>query len=257
MMKKITFYFCLVIMSIMSQAAFAVPAVPWPVEKIQPDGTKISVYIRGDEKVHWFESLDGYTLMYDSNKYLAYAEQDAKGSLVPSKVRLSKSNAPKSLQKGLRYSAEQVNTLQQIWGVDKGPQKAFLGSKKVFMVLMDFSDRQMVKSQADFDALMNQVGYTAGGAKGSVRDFYLENSYNQLTLEVTVAGPYRADYPAAHYPGLGNGYSGRALANEAVNKADADGVDFSEFAVNGLVETFHVIFAGYGAETGLSSSQYI
>jgi hypothetical protein len=147
MTKRLSLILLLGIVCAVTHNSWAVPAVPWPVEKVQPDGTKVTVYLRGDEKVNWFESLDGYTLMYDSNKYLVYAEQDAKGSLVPSKVRLSKSNAPKSLQKGLRYSAEQVNTLQQIWGIDKGPQKAFLGSKKVFMVLMDFSDRQMVKSQ--------------------------------------------------------------------------------------------------------------
>ena len=61
-MKNYFLFLALLFVSIRS--LLAVPAVPWPIEKAQPDGTKISVYLKGDEKVHWMESDDGYTLMY-------------------------------------------------------------------------------------------------------------------------------------------------------------------------------------------------
>ena len=57
---------------------FAVPAEPWAVEKVQPDGTKISIYLKGDEKVNWMESEDGYSLMYDAQQYVVYWGQNLK-----------------------------------------------------------------------------------------------------------------------------------------------------------------------------------
>lgn len=223
----------------------AVSAVPWAVEKVQPDGTKITVRLRGDENLHWIESLDGYTLMYDTQKFLVYADKDAQGNLVPTGVKFGIEAAPAFLQKGLRYSAAQANTLSTIKKITTAdaPQKAAVGQKKVLAVLVDFVDRPMIKTTAEFDALMNQVGYNTGGAKGSVKDFYLENSYGQLDLEVTVVGPYSAPNTTAYYAS-----NQREFANFAVDAADAD-VDYADFAVDGIVETFHIIFAGYGDES--------
>ena len=116
MRKKFTLIFFGLLFTLIGQEAFAVPAVPWPVEKVQPDGKKITVYLRGDEKVHWMESLDGYTLTYDSQKYLVYAEQDQKGNLVPSKVKPGE-KIPSNIKKGLRYSPSQVDMLLQIWKI--------------------------------------------------------------------------------------------------------------------------------------------
>jgi len=68
----------LAILSVSVSSLFAVPAVPWAVEKVQPDGTVITVYLKGDEKINWMESEDGYTLVYDSLNYVVYAQKDLK-----------------------------------------------------------------------------------------------------------------------------------------------------------------------------------
>ncbi|GHT75108.1 hypothetical protein AGMMS50262_09480 [Bacteroidia bacterium] len=244
MAKKITFYLLICVMSIVSQAVFAVPAVPWPVEKVQPDGKKVSVYLRGDEKVHWLESLDGYTLMYDAQKYVVYAEQDGQGNLVPSKTQLGKGTPAKAIEKGLRYSQSQIAQLQQIWKIteDGKQQKAFLGEKKALCVLVGFTNKPFTKTIDEFTDLMNQVGYTTGGAKGSVKDFYLENSYGKLDLTVTVVGTYSAPNTTSYYAS-----HQREFALFALDAADPD-VDYNDFAVDGKLETFHIIFAGYGDE---------
>jgi M6 family metalloprotease-like protein len=243
MRKKFTFIFFGLLFVWIGQEAFAVPAVPWPVEKVQPDGKKITVYLRGDEKVHWMESLDGYTLMYDSQKYVVYAEQDRQGNLIPSKVKPGE-KLPSNIKKGLRYSPSQVDMLSQIRKVteDGIAQKAFIGQKKALCVLVGFSNRTFQKTIPEFEALMNQVGYSAGGAKGSVKDFYLENSYGQLELTVTVVGTYTAPNTTAYYA-----TRQREFAQFAIDAANPD-VDYNEFAVDGKLETFHIIFAGYGDE---------
>jgi M6 family metalloprotease-like protein len=253
MKKNLQIFLLMSIMFVIAHVTFAVPAVPWPIEKTQPDGTKITVYLRGDEKVHWMESLDGYSLMYDAQKFVVYAEQDSDGNMVPSKVRLGGANlrsATDNLKKDLRYSKSQMQAFEQIWEVteEAGPQKAgaTMGNRKALCVLMGFSDRPFAKLNAEFETLFNQVGlYPAdNSSKGSVRDFYLENSYNKLDLTVTIVGPYAATNTCSYY---GSDSHYREFATAAINAADAD-VDFNDFADNGVLETFHILFAGYGDE---------
>jgi M6 family metalloprotease-like protein len=138
----------------------------------------------------------------------------------------------------------------QIWDMEKfynSPSETralVTGTKKVLCVLASFSNKAMNKTQEQFDNLCNQVGYTTGGNKGSVADFYKENSYNQMTLEVTVVGPVTLSNTLEYYAPEGQW---RAFAKAVAVAADPL-VDFSQFAVSGRVPTFHIIFAGYGDE---------
>ncbi|MDR1526067.1 MAG: M6 family metalloprotease domain-containing protein [Dysgonamonadaceae bacterium] len=269
MVKKVAFLLLIGFLLVTTSPVSAVPAVPWPVEKIQPDGSKISVYLRGDEKVHWMESPDGYTLMYGAGKYIVYAEQDAQGNLVPSKVKFgSQSAQTEGLKKGLRYSPAQVQALKEIWTVvsdagdaplrSSGPQKvgSTTGQRKALCVLMGFKDRPFGKSREEFEALFNQLNYYPpnGSAKGSVRDFFKENSYGQLDFTVTIAGPYIADYDMSHYVGQSNDAGYHWFAKEAAEKAAAE-LNLNEFADNGVLETFHILFAGYGDEAIVDGKQ--
>jgi M6 family metalloprotease-like protein len=244
----------------------AAPAEPAPVRRVQPDGTEIVIRQRGDEQVHWMETLDGYTLLYDSDRYVAYAVADADGNLVASRMRYrgetsgAQAPAPEeggaSLQKGLRYSPAQVAVLRQAWADTRPaqPQRAAIppvtGEKKALCVLMQYPDMPLVKTRQDFENLLNQEGYSVDGAIGSVRDFYLENSYGQMTLNVTVVGPYTAAHNHDDYGDRSGRYGGADLAQEAITAACNDGVALHEFAnaADNRLETFHMIFAGHGSE---------
>jgi len=256
MFKKISLWLFTYLFFFLGNDLLAVPAVPWAVEKIQPDGSKISVYIRGDEKVHWFESVDGYTLMYDAQKYLVYAQTDSQGNMVPSNTKFKSGVKPAAnIAKGLTYSKAQVNTMKQIWEMtdEATIQRSSVGDVNALCVLAAFANKAFVRTPEEFDALMNQVGYSTGGAKGSVRDYYLENSYGLVTLHVTVVGPVTVSHNTSYY-GESSTYgdpSGRryqVFAREVIDLIDPT-VDFSQFAnASGLVENFHIIFAGYGDE---------
>ena len=231
----------------------AVPAVPWQVEKKQPDGSIISVYLRGDEKVHWMESEDGYTLMYDAEGYIVYADQDVNKNMIPSSKKFSKtSSAPNGVAKGLSYSPEQLKALHRIWKItnNDAPKQAgvTVGSRKALCVMMEFPDKPFIKEKEEFEILFNQVGLYNSTTKGSVRDFYRENSYGQLDLTVTVAGPYTTEYNLDYYVSQKENEGYKIFAKEAAEKAFADNIDFTEFADNGVLETFHILFAGYGDE---------
>ena len=256
MNKKTTLLMFACFLFFLGHDVFAVPAVPWPVDKTQPDGTKITVYIRGDEKVHWMESLDGYTLMYDAEKYIVYAEQDAGKNMVPSNKKFTKiSTPPSGIAKGLFYSEEQVRMMEQIWEMveDDTPQRASpKGSRKGLCILMGFSNRPFSKSTDELETLFNQVGLYPGdnSSKGSVRDFFNENSYGELDFTITIAGPYNVPNTTSYYA-----TREQTFAALAINAAFNDGVDLMEFAneeVNGYgthtLESFHILFAGYGDE---------
>ena len=248
-------YFLVIAFLFISMSSlFAVPAVPWLVEKTQPDGTKISVYLKGDEKVHWMESADGYTLLYDAQKYVVYARQDEQGNLTPSTIKFGGTEKPSAdIQKGLHYSPSQINTMMSIWKMtdDAQVQRASTGTIKALCILAAFQDRSFIKTQTDFDMLMNQIGYTAGGAKGSVRDYYNENSYGLMTLVVTVVGPVTLPQNLSYYA-TSSRY--RTFALDAINAADPI-VDYSQFATGNQVGNLHIIFAGFGDEAVQNGQQ--
>ena len=251
--------------------AIAVPAYPGLVNVKQPDGTTISLYLKGDEKVHWMESEDGYSLMYDNNKSIVYAISDEKGDMIPSSVvarefstrSTSDQSFLKDIPKKLRYSEAQINTLKSIWEiVPKSSNtgsiqfRAAVGDAKAICALVGFLDKPVVKTKEEFNNLMNQAGYSAVGAIGSVNDYYYENSYGKLNLVVTVAGPYTLAKNWSYYgenDTNGNDKRVQEFAKEAANFVFKDpGVNPGDFDNdgNGKIDAFHIIYAGYGEEAG-------
>jgi len=249
------------ILLIITPQLFAMPAMPWPVEKVLPDGTVVSVYIRGDERVHWMESMDGYTLMYNLENDIVYATKDNEGNMIPSDV-LYMGDAAKSLEidgmeKGLRFSKDQVNVLLQLWQVGQsgeiGISMPVLGDRKALCILVDFTDRTFIKSIEQFEMLMNQVGYSDGSARGSVKDYYREVSYGKMDLTVTVAGVYTLPNTCAYYAKENNYWE---FARTAITMADND-IDFNDFAnEEGWLETVHIIYAGF-ADNVINNGQQI
>ena len=64
----------------------AVDAYPELIRFRQPDKkTFVSIYMKGDEKVHWAETEDGYSLVTNDKGYFVYAMMDRDKNMVPSK----------------------------------------------------------------------------------------------------------------------------------------------------------------------------
>lgn len=246
---------------------FSVPAYPYPIDYTLPDGSVINILLKGDEKVRWAQTIDGYTILMTSDGYYEYGIMDNTNSLVPSGIRASDySKRPQNeadfltkIKKGLNFSSEQVALKKQIWEVydkEMANAKAFptTGNRKLICILIGYTDLAFTKTQAEFHALFNDVGYTAGGATGSVKDFYLENSYGQFNLTVDVVGPYTASNNMVYYGGnntSGSDSNPRALAAEAVNLANPH-VNFADYDNDndGYVDGVYIIYAGYGEEAG-------
>jgi M6 family metalloprotease-like protein/uncharacterized repeat protein (TIGR02543 family) len=259
------FIFLLMGVLICTYSAKAVTAYPYPVEYQLPNGGFLTVQLMGDEKVKWAETVDGYSILLNAEGFYEYAYQDINGDMVRSGIRVSNisERTPsenlflKQLPKGLKFSKSQVSIMKQIWAINqKEGTKAFptTGNRKLVCILIGFTDRAFIKTQADFNNLFNQVGYSAGGATGSVKDYYLENSYSQFNLTVDVAGPYTASQNTAYYganDANGNDIRPRELVAEAVNLANPN-VNYAEYDNDndGNVDGVYIVYAGYGEEAG-------
>jgi len=249
-------------------SVLGVSAYPLPVEITQPDGTKITILLKGDEHLKWAQTVDGYSIMRNGSGVFEYARLSSAQDMVPSGIQArnekERSNFEiqflNTIPKGLTYSRSQVGALKKISRmVQKNRMKSApaTGTKKLLCILIGFTDKAFVKTKADFENLFNQPSYTTDGATGSVYDYYKENSYSQLNLSITIAGPYTAAHNMAYYganDASGNDVNPEALATEAVTLADPD-VNYADFDNNndGTIDGVYVIHAGYGEEAGAPS----
>jgi len=118
MRKLITIFLINIILGV---KILAVPANPNPIKYSLPDGTKITITLKGDERIRWATSEDGYTLLLNKDGYYEYAVHDEKGNLVLSGKRAKnitersrKDNRfLKKIQKDLFFSSEQVENKQK------------------------------------------------------------------------------------------------------------------------------------------------
>jgi M6 family metalloprotease-like protein len=256
--KPLTFAF-FVLISLVQLNLFAVPAYPGLVEFKQPDGTIIHIFLKGDEKINWAETPDGFTILVTKNGEYQYAVKDSNDDLIfsgvtvsPAGKRTSEENALlMNLEKGLRYSNKQREMMLSVWEMkDEAVSKNFptTGERTLLCILMQTPDVPFVRTQEEFDALFNQLNYTIGGASGSVKDYYLENSYGQFDLTIDVVGPYTASGNMSTY---GSFTGARNLIIEGINLANPD-VNYADYdnSGDGSVEGVYMIFAGYGQEAG-------
>lgn len=261
-MKKI---FLALILSLSAWCAFAVPAYPEKVVFTQPNNRDITVtiYLKGDEKVHWAETVDGYSLMHADDGSLVYATCDSEGNMVATDViateieqRTAEVEAMlKRTPKHLHFSHAQVQDLLAIWeqveNAKSGPKTMtnVIGEKKFLVILFGFNDKPFTHSKTAFRMMFNQVGYSSNNAIGSVHDYYYDVSGGLFSLKVDVVGPFVGVHDTYHYGNTDYGY--QDFAKEAVDSASKY-VNFADYDNDndGYIDGLHIIFAGHGEEAG-------
>lgn len=246
----------------------ASPAYPGLINFTQPDGSSIRIYLKGNEKIKWAETEDGYSILFNAEGYYEYAITDINGDMTLSGIIAKNAESRNysnfvflsSTSKHKTYSQSQVLMAKQIWNMtneEKNASRAFptTGTRKLICILIGFTDKAFTKTQAEFNNLFNQINYSANGATGSVKDYFKEASYNQLNLSVDVFGPYTAANNMSYYGGNdanGNDSKPRELITEAINLADGGEANFVNYDNDndGNVDGVYVIYAGYGEEAG-------
>ena len=83
----------------------------------------------------------------------------------------------------------------------ESPVRDYLGEKRGLIILVAFPNQKFKDEdpQAVWSAIANQEGYADNGAKGSVSDYFHDQSYGQFRLSFDVVGPVETKNPYAYY----------------------------------------------------------
>ena len=253
----------------LSIEAFAIVANPNVIQVFAQDSSLVTINLHGDEYCKFATTQDGYTLLQRDNIWY-YATRNEQGETLCSNIQLlnhSKLNQEDSVflkglpigiipQRILNYNFVSSPSNSNRISSTKSP---VIGDRRVLVILMAFADYEFTKSLSDFEELFNSREYTKDGANGSVNDYYRSVSYNKLNLKGDIIGPFIASNEMSFYGG-NNGDGGSdnnpyALFLEAIDYAK-DVVNLKDYDINGdgYIDNVHIIFAGYGEESGASSN---
>ena len=215
--------FVLFVLGLLCLSARAVPADPTPGQITQPDGSKLTVVLHGDEFFNYQTTLDGYTVVKNEAGFYTYARLDGTRLVASNYVAHDEANrtaldfaALAGLPKGLKSPAmvqrgkqllNKRNALLR--GVGHGGHMDY-DKFRGLIILINYTDRNFndyVPSNytpVDFyEAMVNSHDYqgftlpfgTKIDAMGSVRDFYYDNSFHQFDPHFDILGP--VDVPFA------------------------------------------------------------
>lgn len=127
-----------------------------------------------------------------------------------------------------------------------------IGSPKIPVIMVEFSDVafQASTTPALVDSIFNRKGYKQNKlSRGSVRDYFVAQSYGMFQPSFDIVGKVKTAQPRAYY-GKNEGSSKNVnivqLYREAIEKAAAQGTDFSQYASQGSVPLVVLYHAGPG-----------
>ncbi len=200
-------------------------------------GATVQASLSGDENNNYWLGTDGLQYVEQADGTFAALSTEAAAKR---QARAAALASEKNSRRALRQNANVYYT----------------GKKKGIVILVNFKDKSMVTSQTTFNNAFNQSGY---GTTGSVKDYFLNASYNQLEIDFDVVGPYTLANNMSYY-GADNGSEGNdirpgQMITEAVNAANAS-VNFADYDWDGdgYVDQVYVIYAGYGQAQGGSTN---
>lgn len=266
-------YYILFALLLTSIQLFAVKATPEPIHITQPDGTELTIRLRGDEFFKYTTTEDGYLIRQDETGVYKYA------TLIKDKFELSTqkvSNISKRTNIEKQYisqlernpdlsAALAANKLQKIGKISASTavsnQFPLTGNPRSLVILVNFSDKSFVTAtpKTAFTNLLNQTGYTTNGGTGSARDYFIESSFGQFSPQFDVVGPYTLTKNMDFYgknDSNDDDQNPRQLIIDACAAADADGLDFTIYDTdnNGIVDNVFVYYAGNNEAEGAAAN---
>ena len=244
-MKK--FFIAITTTLLITVSMYAVPAKPIKKTLKLTDGSTIELTLRGDEYYSFYTDDAGnpYQLNVDQRVERITMDEVRERWNTQKQAHMEETEAAIGMKPGQR-APRRVGTAGQTTGNHRG-----------LVILMQFQDVQFKTDnpQATFNRFFNEVGYSDDGNTGSVRDYFLAQSYNKLTIDFDVVGPYTTKYDMAYYgapSGDSHDCNPQGMVYEGVVAAHEAGVDFSNYDWDndGEVDQIFVIYAGYAEAQG-------
>ena len=127
-------------------------------------------------------------------------------------------------------------------------------NQRGLVLLVEFPDVEMIEGSAiQWEERFNQQGFSQNNHVGSVRDYFIEQSYGLLTIDFDVIGPLMLSQKHDYYGSAPNSKLDDRAAEmviEALKLADSQ-VNYDDYDWNGdgEVDQVYVIYAGMTSDT--------
>lgn len=253
-------------------------------EFLQPDGRKVKIKLYGNECYIRAESLDGYTLIRDTQTgWICYAELSEDGNLVSSgipyddskafeeafesykdkpevykkknkigrKLDISKDKIEKIIKDrkkklGLPYPAEDSTTID-IQNQPAPPTRRAVGNIKGLAIIVDFSDYPATLPLTEYISFFNDLNYSNFNNNGSIKKYFLDVSGGLLEYDNIVYGIFRAPKTFAEYDNMSYGAGAQEILRLALQWIDQQGFDFSTLSTdsNKRILAINLMYTGY------------
>lgn len=255
-MKKL--YLMLSMLFAFGAAANAVPAKKLQKVITLTNGTQVSVELRGDEYLSWWEGTDGtaYRATADENVFEAFDLEAQKPAAAARRARTEQGRVARlaRVKNSLRGADDKMRGLG-------GDHITYKGVKKGLVVLVDFKNKKFADGH-DLEYYKNVINGKdfsdeEEGYVGSVRDYFLAQSNGQFELDFDVVGPVTMKNNYGYYGGDG-AYQKDEKVYEMIKEACdgiQDKVNLKDYDWDGDGEADQVFFlyAGLGQASGGSA----
>lgn len=252
-MKKL--YLMLSMLFAFGAAANAVPAKKLQKVITLTNGTQVSVELRGDEYLSWWEGTDGtaYRATADDAVFEAFDLEAQKPAAAARRARAEQGRVARlaRVKNSLKGADDKMRGLG-------GDHITYKGVKKGLVVLVDFKNKKFADGH-DLEYYKNVINGKdfsdeEEGYVGSVRDYFLAQSNGQFELDFDVVGPVTMSKNSGYYGGDG-AYQKDEKVYEMIKEACdgiQDQVNLKDYDWDGDGEADQVFFlyAGLGQASG-------
>lgn len=256
-MKKL--YLMLSMLFAFGAAANAIPAKKLQKVITLTNGTQVSVELRGDEYLSWWEGTDGtaYRATADDTVFEAFDLEAQKPAAAARRARAEQGRVARlaRVKNSLKGADDKMRGLG-------GDHITYKGVKKGLVVLVDFKNKKFADGH-DLEYYKNVINGKdfsdeEEGYVGSVRDYFLAQSNGQFELDFDVVGPVTMSKNYGYY-GNDGAYQKDEKVYEMIKEACdgiQDKVNLKDYDWDGDGEADQVFFlyAGLGQASGGSHS---
>lgn len=238
--------------------AYAVGSYPYPIQVTQPDGTVLTILIKGDEHFHYTTTTGGRIIAQGKDKFYYYASYES-GKLLISQTRVSPYTPCPMGVSAFSVPAESMIKIRQA-SISRFSSSAAVKSAKsavkavrTIVIPVQFQDVSFAIQPAKqhFDNMINQEGYSENGATGSAKDYFKDNLSDSIDIRFDVAEVVTLSKPLAFYGANAETDSVvtqydvniKQFVIDACNAVDKS-VDFS------LYTSVFIFYAGYSEAEG-------
>ena len=220
-------------------SALAVPARQVYKEVEQPDGSTVTLMLKGDEYFHYYQTSDGYIVTENADGWYKFVGNDGLptemqarnvdernseylsklSAIQPETAFNNLRNKVESTSKWTQYRLDRTDPSRGLNRINKASSFQpkwdnrdghFLrefpceGDQKVLIILVNFTDKKWSFSSdpgTEMSNMLEQPGYSNYDCTGSAYDYFFESSGGVFTPSFDVYGPVELPMPMSYYGG--------------------------------------------------------